>query len=119
MHMLGKEIKVTMTPPGGEAVTLVNITAWDYNWQETYILKKPIAVKKGTRFEVEAIYDNSDKNPNNPFSPPKRVWFGEQTDDEMCFVFFGATNDDQRRGIRVKRLTAPAKKEKKDKEKQD
>jgi hypothetical protein len=32
----------------------------------------------------------------------------------MCFVFFGATNDDQRRGIRVKRLTAATKKEKKE-----
>jgi hypothetical protein len=63
---------------------------------------------------VQAVYDNTDKNPNNPFSPPRRVWFGEQTDDEMCFVFFGATNDDQRRGIRVKRLTAAANKEKKD-----
>jgi hypothetical protein len=31
----------------------------------------------------------------------------------MCFVFFGATNDEVRRGIRVKRLTAAAKKEKK------
>jgi peroxiredoxin len=93
MHMLGKEIKVTMTPPGAQPVTLVNIKDWDYNWQETYYLKEPIAVKKGTLFRVEAIYDNSAKNPNNPFDPPRRVRFGEQTDNEMCFVFLGATND--------------------------
>jgi peroxiredoxin len=99
MHMLGKEIKITMTPPGGKPTTLLKIGDWDYNWQETYFLKKPIKVKPGTTFNVEAIYDNSDKNPNNPFNPPTWVRFGEQTDNEMCFVFLGATNDATRRRI--------------------
>ena len=47
MHMLGKEIKVTMTPPDGEAQTLIAIKDWDYNWQETYFLKEPIAGEGG------------------------------------------------------------------------
>jgi peroxiredoxin len=99
MHMLGKEIKVTMTPPGGKTTTLLKIADWDYNWQETYFLKQPLKVKAGTKFNVEAFYDNSDKNPNNPFNPPQWVRFGEQTDNEMCFVFLGATNDATRRRI--------------------
>jgi peroxiredoxin/mono/diheme cytochrome c family protein len=93
MHMIGKKIRVTITPPKGKPQTLVAIDEWDYNWQETYILKKPITVKAGTRFDVEAYYDNSDKNPNNPFHPPKTVTFGMETTDEMCFVFLGATSD--------------------------
>lgn len=93
MHMLGKEIKVVMRPPEGDPVTLIHIKDWDYNWQETYFLKEPLLVKAGTRFEVEAIYDNSSKNPNNPFNPPRRVFFGEQTTNEMCFVFLGVTSD--------------------------
>jgi thiol-disulfide isomerase/thioredoxin len=93
MHMLGREVKVTLTPPGGKPMTLVAIKDWDYNWQETYFLKEPIAVKPGTRLEVEAFYDNSTKNPNNPNNPPRWVKFGEQTDDEMLYVFFGATAD--------------------------
>jgi peroxiredoxin/mono/diheme cytochrome c family protein len=101
MHMLGKQIRVTMTPPGGEATPLINIKEWEYNWQETYFFKEPIAVKAGTRFDVEAHYDNSAKNPKNPNNPPKLVHFGEQTTDEMCFVFFGATSDRPGR-IRVK-----------------
>lgn len=101
MHMLGKTIKVTMTPPGGEPTPLVTIGDWDYNWQETYFLKEPIAVKAGTRFDVEAHYDNSGKNPRNPNNPPRLVRFGEQTTDEMCFVFLGATSDKPGR-IRVK-----------------
>jgi peroxiredoxin len=93
MHKLGKEIKVTMTPPDSPTRTLVAIRDWDYNWQETYMFKEPIKVKSGTRFEVEAFYDNSLGNPNNPNNPPKVVTYGQQTTDEMCFIFLGATSD--------------------------
>ncbi len=92
MHLLGKEIKVTMTTPEGKKQTLLNITDWDYNWQESYFFKEPVRVKSGTRFDVEAIYDNSLKNPNNTFNPPRAVTFGEQTTNEMCFVFLGGVS---------------------------
>ena len=98
MHMIGKEIAVTMTPPDGPARKLIAIKEWDYNWQETYIFKEPIQVKAGTRFHVDAYYDNSDKNPHNPSSPPKLVTFGEQTFNEMCFVFLGGTSERPGRG---------------------
>jgi hypothetical protein len=104
MHMVGKKIKVTMTPPDGKPETLVAINDWDYNWQETYMLKKPLRVKAGTRFDVEAYYDNSDKNPSNPFNPPQTIRFGEQTTNEMCFVFLGATSDKSGR-IKVRYLS--------------
>lgn len=103
MHMLGREIKVTMTAPAGAPRTLLAINDWDYNWQETYFLKEPIPIKAGTKLMVEARYDNSAKNPSNPFDPPRPVRFGEQTDNEMCFVFLGAVTDQPGR-IKVKRL---------------
>jgi peroxiredoxin/mono/diheme cytochrome c family protein len=93
MHMLGREVKVTLTPPDGKPMTLVAIKDWDYNWQETYWFKDSIDVKKGTKMNVEAVYDNSDKNPSNPSNPPKQVRFGEQTTNEMLFIFLGATKD--------------------------
>ena len=93
MHMLGKEIKVTLTPPGGTKETLLDIKDWDYNWQETYLLKERLAIKKGTKMGVEAIYDNSGRNPNNPFNPPRWITYGEQTDSEMCFVFLGGVSE--------------------------
>jgi peroxiredoxin len=114
MHMLGREIKVTLTPPEGAPFTLVAINDWNYNWQETYLLKEPIEVKAGTKFSVEAFYDNTDKNPSNPFNPPRRVFFGEQTDNEMCFVFLGATSDKpgripfKREGLRLLEPSRPA-----------
>ncbi len=89
MHLLGKSISITMTPPDGPEQKLLAIKQWDYNWQEMYFLKEPIQVKAGTKFHLEASFDNSDKNPLNPSSPPRRVTLGEQTTNEMCFVFLG------------------------------
>ena len=94
MHLLGKSIKVTMTPPGGKTTTLVAVADWDYNWQETYFFKKPIKAKAGTKFTVEGVYDNSANNPLNPFNPPRMVLLGEETTNEMCFGFLGVTTAD-------------------------
>ncbi len=108
MHMLGKSVKVTMTPPGGKEQVLVDIPEWDYNWQESYFFKDPISVKAGTVFEVAAVFDNSARNPNNPNGPPKDVKRGQQTTDEMLFGFLRATSNAAGAGgpaIKVKPLT--------------
>jgi hypothetical protein len=92
MHLLGKRTKVTMTPPGGAPIVLVDIPVWDFKWQETYWFKEPIHAKIGTKIEIEAAFDNSSANPYNPSNPPKDVKVGEQTTDEMLFGFLGATS---------------------------
>jgi peroxiredoxin/mono/diheme cytochrome c family protein len=93
MHLIGKEMTVTVTPPGGKARTLIRVDDWDFNWQETYYFKKPIQIPAGTCFDIEAIYDNSSKNPNNPNNPPRTVHFGLQTSNEMAAVLMEATSD--------------------------
>jgi hypothetical protein len=98
-----------MTPPDGKEEILVDIPEWDYNWQETYWLKNPLKVKMGTKFVIEAVYDNSSKNPNNPNNPPKAVFVGEQTTNEMLFGFLGGTND--KLGRLIARPTPPKKEE--------
>jgi peroxiredoxin len=107
MHLLGRSIKVTMTPPEGAPVTLISVPDWDYNWQEFYFFEQPIHVQAGTRFDVAAHYDNSGDNVNNPFRPPRLVTFGEQTTNEMCFGFIGATSDKPGR-IAQRRKPLPA-----------
>ena len=43
---------------------------------------------------LEAVYDNSADNPNQPSDPPRAVTWGEQTTDEMCLAFLSfATTD--------------------------
>jgi hypothetical protein len=88
MHLLGKAMKVTATLPNKTVKTLIDIKNWNYNWQDEYYYERPFKLPAGTRLDVEAVFDNSDGNPSNPSSPPKRVTWGEGTKDEMLFCFF-------------------------------
>ena len=91
MHLLGRDIELTATLPGGEELKLIRIGEWDYNWQEQYELKEPLKLPKGAVLRVRATFDNSADNPNNPSVPPRPVRLGEQTTNEMCFVFVGVS----------------------------
>lgn len=93
MHLLGRTMTVTATPPGGTPETLVDVPNWDFNWQSTYVYKQPVPLPKGTKIDLTATYDNSLDNPRNPNSPPKAVTWGEQTTDEMCIAFLFYTED--------------------------
>jgi hypothetical protein len=86
-HLLCKEMKVDAHFPDGRDETLIWIKDWDFNWQGTYRYQAPIKLPKGTRIDMRYVYDNSAANPHNPSQPPKAVKFGEQTTDEMGFVF--------------------------------
>ena len=70
MHLLGREAKATATLPDGTVEPLVWVKDWDFNWQDQYHFAKPRKFPKGTRFDYEAVYDNSGKNSLNPNSPP-------------------------------------------------
>lgn len=96
MHLLGREMKLWATLPDGSEKPLVWIKDWDFNWQATYTLTKPLALPKGTKVHLLAYYDNSDKNPRNPnIKNPRSVTWGEQTTDEMCVAFLTYTKDDE------------------------
>ncbi len=84
MHLLGREMKVTATLPNGKQESLIWIKDWDFNWQDQYRYRKPVALPKGTKLEMVAYYDNSADNSKNPNHPPKLVRWGEQTTDEMA-----------------------------------
>lgn len=82
-HYLATDMHMWVTPPGGAKQDLLTIANWDFNWQERYFFAKPVRLVAGTRVDVEIAYDNSELNPANPFSPPRRVRFGQQSTDEM------------------------------------
>ncbi|MES1258582.1 MAG: hypothetical protein ABUS51_09130, partial [Acidobacteriota bacterium] len=82
-HYLGRGARLTATLPGGEVRILLSIKDWDFNWQDTYIFRDLVSLPAGTRIDGELIYDNSANNPRNPFSPPARVRWGENSTDEM------------------------------------
>jgi hypothetical protein len=82
-HYLAKEMKLTARLPGGQTRTLLWISDWDFAWQDQYQFKEFVFLPKGARLDVKITYDNSADNPRNPASPPKRVRWGEGSNDEM------------------------------------
>ncbi|HLJ55134.1 MAG TPA: hypothetical protein VKT77_08835, partial [Chthonomonadaceae bacterium] len=96
MHLLGREMRATATFPDGKKLPLIDVNDWDFNWQETYAYKEPVALPKGTKVDIEAVYDNSDANPRQSNHPAKLVTWGEQTTDEMCVCVLGFTVDGEK-----------------------
>jgi hypothetical protein len=86
MHVRGKAFEYTVTYPTGETTTLLKVPNYDFNWQLTYFLDKPLVLPKGTVLKATAVYDNSANNPFNP-DPKKEVFWGEQTWEEMLAGF--------------------------------
>jgi mono/diheme cytochrome c family protein len=82
MHLRGKDMKYEAIYPDGRRETLLWVPKFNFNWQMTYWLKKPLLLPKGTKLIVTAHFDNSAKNKYNP-DPKKDVRWGDPTYDEM------------------------------------
>ncbi|MGZ3357048.1 MAG: monooxygenase, partial [Isosphaeraceae bacterium] len=96
MHLLGKDMLMTVTFPDGRTQDLIKIDNWDFNWQYSYYFEKPLDLPKGSVVKVVAHYDNSDGNPRRPKEmKPEEVRWGEATTDEMCIGFIGVTKKGQ------------------------
>ena len=90
-HYRAKEFTFNVMYPDGRNETEL-LVHWNPLWQTVYYPDKPLNVRKGTRFHIEGVYDNSANNPFNP-DPNAPVRFGEQYTDEMLFPTFGIIVD--------------------------
>lgn len=97
LHLIGKDVEVTATLPDGEKLPLILIKDWNFYWQDVYTYTEPVTLPRGTKLDMLAHYDNSADNPLNPSSPPQRVYFGNDSDDEMCFILFQTIDDGRSR----------------------
>jgi peroxiredoxin len=95
MHLLGRDIAMSVTFPDGRVQDLIKIDDWDFNWQYSYFFEKPMDLPKGSVLNVVSHYDNTSSNPHNPNKPPKLVKWGEATTDEMCVGFIAVTKKGQ------------------------
>jgi hypothetical protein len=86
MHLLGKTFLAYAVTLKGDTIPMIRINKWDFRWQYFYTYKKMLKIPQGSTIHVEAVYDNTRANPNNPFSPPQLVAEREgsmRTSDEM------------------------------------
>ncbi len=72
-----KSVEAAAFRPDGTVEVLIWARNYKYNWQPQYFFKKPVNLPKGTRIEVSAYLDNSDKNPNNPNDSSKSHKFAD------------------------------------------
>ena len=89
MHTLGKSggIGIIRADNPGKVEPLLEIPDWAFEWQETYILKKPIKVYPDDQLVVECHFDNTAAKQlvvDGQRLAPRDVNWGEGTTDEMC-----------------------------------
>ena len=93
MHLIGKTFWAFALKPNGDTVPLIKINKWDFRWQYYYTFLHPIKLEVGTTIRVVGSFDNTSKNPNNPYHPPQTITQGNgvesmKTTEEMFqFIF--------------------------------
>ena len=87
-HLLANRMQAWATFPNGRRKTLLEIKRWNFDWQDEYRYLEPYFLPKGTVLSMRYEYDNSSSNPRNPFQPPRRIIWGEQTKHEMGDLWF-------------------------------
>ncbi|MCA9712881.1 MAG: hypothetical protein KDK70_44060, partial [Myxococcales bacterium] len=74
MHTLGRSLKLTIGD-GADANCLLNIPAWDFDWQRTYRLAEPQLIREDEELHLDCVWDNP---------TDQDVAWGDGTGDEMC-----------------------------------
>ena len=92
MHFRGKDMTYIVVWPDGTEETLLHVPNYDFNWQIEYDFVEPLKVPAGSTLKTVGHFDNSIRNRYNP-SPDREVYWGEQSWDEMFFIFTKYTID--------------------------
>jgi hypothetical protein len=85
MHLRGKSFRMD-ADLGDRTETLLEVPAYDFNWQHSYELSEPMPLDSVQSLRFEATFDNSSQNPFNP-DPDEAVTWGDQTWQEMAVTF--------------------------------
>jgi hypothetical protein len=91
MHMRGKDVTYTVIHPSGRRDTVLHVPRYDFRWQLGYFIE-PLKLYRGSTIHVEAHYNNSRSNRNNP-NPDTWVYGGLQNWEEMFSALFAVLVD--------------------------
>jgi len=86
-HYLARDMLAQAKFAGGKTKTLLHISRWDLNWQAVFTYATPVDLPAGSTVSMRYTYDNSEKNPANPNTPPLRVVGGNRATDEMAHLW--------------------------------
>lgn len=106
MHYRGRSFRFTANYPDGSQEILLDVPRYDFNWQNSYVLKEPKLMPEGSVMMCHGVFDNSAANLVNP-DPAAEVRWGDQTWEEMMLgIMVTSLGPDVRRGEypKIKRL---------------
>jgi len=86
MHYRGKSFTL-WDGDADDANILLNVPAYDFNWQHVYQLMEPLPLNNVERLRFDVVFDNSKSNPFNPDASRWVTW-GDQSWEEMAIGFF-------------------------------
>jgi hypothetical protein len=86
MHLLGRSLQMVLNPGTPRAKTLLNVPAYNFDYQKAYNLSEPVAMKPGDKIGVSCTYDPelAEELPILRNDPPHFVTWGDGSSDEMC-----------------------------------
>ena len=94
MHLHGTQTTVGLDHSDGTSTCLLDIEHWNFHWQGTYQLAKPVTVSPDDQLDISCQWDNSAANQpiidGQPMPLTDLNW-GEGTTDEMCISFLYVT----------------------------
>jgi hypothetical protein len=96
MHERGTRQRSELRRADGSTACLLDIPAWDFQWQGSYTLTTPITMKAGDQLWMGCTWDNSAANQpiiNGVPATPATLSWGEGTSDEMCLGGFYVTGE--------------------------
>jgi hypothetical protein len=86
MHLLGRGMQIVLNPGTDHPITLLDVTNYNFDYQRSYDLAKPVALGPGDTIGVTCTYDPTlrQKLPSLRKLPPRFVTWGDGSSDEMC-----------------------------------
>jgi hypothetical protein len=93
MHLLGQGMTIVLDPGTPHAQTLLDDTSYNFDYQRSFTLPKPVATKPGDTVQVTCTYNATlrQKLPQLRKLPPRYVTWGDGSSDEMCLAILQST----------------------------
>jgi hypothetical protein len=109
LHLVGTHVSATLERPAARgkdpAKECVANGGWNFDWQRTYIYDRPFdelpTIAEGDVLDLKCTWNNTISNPFvqrmllDANLPPRPIdlFYGEETNDEMCLEIFGLAVD--------------------------
>lgn len=82
MHILGSGYEMSI-----EDECVIGADKYDFYNQVSYMYDEPISVPSDAQLNWSCTWDNSVSSPYQNNTPPVDTYYGERTNEEMCFAF--------------------------------